>query len=223
VNTAYDGCNNGWNPDVSITSPAWDPASQNFAQSLSSVTPGFGQRSIPTLSSGDYPPVRSNAITNGQPDPTLQLPDFYDGFSIVPNGFANFNSFTQWDDLTTIDPQAAMTSFNQLPCPTTTNMPDAPVLPTQATGMFTTPTVPHPIARSVASHRSNANTNLHTCNYPGCGEILSRQGDLSRHRLKHGVPQHPCFFHGCNRRGPRAFYRADKLRDHQRKKHRMAI
>ncbi|KAF8846740.1 hypothetical protein BDZ45DRAFT_394472 [Acephala macrosclerotiorum] len=84
VSTAYDGCNNGWNPDVSIAPPAWDLASQGFAQSLSPV------------SSVDYPPVHSNAITNGQPDPTLQLPDFgvYNDFGVVPNCFANFNSFT---------------------------------------------------------------------------------------------------------------------------------
>ncbi|KAH6664205.1 hypothetical protein B0J14DRAFT_493928 [Halenospora varia] len=89
--------------------------------------------------------------------------------------------------------------------------------------MFTTPVVPRPIARRVASRRSNVNTNPYTCNYPGCGEIINRLGDFARHQQKHGVRQHPCLVHGCNRRGPRAFYRADKLRDHQRTKHKMAI
>jgi hypothetical protein len=226
VSTANNGWNNGWNPDVSIAPPAWDPASQGLAQSLSHVTPDFGQRFIPASSSVDYPPVHSNAIANGQPDPTLQRPDsgVYTDFGVVPNNFANFNSLTQWADLPAIDPQPTMTSFNnQLPFPTTTSMPAAPALPTHATSIFTAPALPHPIARRVTSRRSNVNTNPHTCNYPGCGEIITRLGDLTRHRQKHGVPQHPCIVHGCSRRGPRAFYRTDKLRDHQRKKHRMAI
>ena len=219
MSTANSGWNNGWNPDVSIAPPAWDPASQGFTQSLSHVTTGFGQRFITALSSVDYPSVHSNAIANSQPDPTLQLPDF----GVTSNGFANFNSFIQWDDSTAIDPQATMTSFNQLPFLAATSMPAAPALPTHATSMFTAPAVPRPIARRVASRRSNVNTNPHTCNYPGCGKIFARPGDLVRHRQQHGVPLHPCLVHGCNRRGSRAFYRADKLRDHQRKKHRMAI
>ncbi|KAH8592630.1 hypothetical protein B0O99DRAFT_517191 [Bisporella sp. PMI_857] len=80
-----------------------------------------------------------------------------------------------------------------------------------------------PIARGVTSRHSNVNTNPHTCDYPGCGEIITRRGDFIRHRQKHSAPRYPCTVHGCSRRGPRAFYRADKLRDHQRKKHRMAI
>jgi hypothetical protein len=225
VSTANNGWNNEWNLDVSFAPPAWDPAFQGFAQSLSHVTPGFGQRFILSLSSADYPPVYSNAIADGQPDPTLQLPDFgvYNDFGVVPNDFAICTSFTQLDDLTAIDPQKTMESFNQLPLSSTTSMPAAPALLTHATSMFTAPAVPRPSARRVASRRSNVNTNSHTCDYPGCGNIFARPGDLVRHRQQHGDPQHPCLVHRCNRRGSRAFYRADKLRDHQRKKHRMAI
>ncbi|CZR64508.1 uncharacterized protein PAC_14406 [Phialocephala subalpina] len=225
VSTANNGWNNEWNLDVSFAPPAWDPASQGLAQSLSHVTPGFGQRFIPALSSADYPPVYSNAIANGQPDPTLQSPDFgvYNDFGVMPNGFADLTSFTQWDDLTATDPQEIMASFNQLLLPTTTSMHAAPALPTNATSMFTAPAVPRPIARRVTSRRSNVNTNAHTCGYAGCGKIFARRGDLVRHGQQHGVPQHPCLIHGCNRRGIWAFYRADKLRDHQRKKHGIAI
>jgi hypothetical protein len=184
----------GWNPDVSIAPPAWDPASQGFAQSLSPVTPGFGQRLVPALSSVDYPPVHSNAIANGQPDPTLQLPGFgvYNDFGVVLDGSANFNSFTPWNDLTAIDPQAAMTSINnQLHFPTTTSMPAAPALPTHATSMFTAPAVPRPISRRGASRRSNVNTNPYTCNYLGCGKVFAHRGDLGRHGRQHVVPSAP--------------------------------
>jgi hypothetical protein len=220
VSTANNGWDNGWNSDASITPLAWDPVSQGFAQSSSHVTPGFGQRFIPALSSVDYPPVHSyNAIANGQSDSTLQLSDF----GATPNGFANFNSFIPWDDSTAVDPQATMTSFNQLPLPATTSAPAAPALRTHAASMFTAPAVPRPFAGRIMSRRSNVNTNPHTCNYPGCGKMFARPSDIVRHRQQHGVPQHPCPVHGCNRRGSRAFYRTDKLRDHQRKKHRMAI
>ncbi|KAH6705246.1 hypothetical protein BKA61DRAFT_739664 [Leptodontidium sp. MPI-SDFR-AT-0119] len=225
VGTPNNGWNNEWNLDVSVAPPTWDPASHGFAQSLSHVTSGFGQCFITTLNSADYPPVYSNAIGNGQPDPTLQLPGFgvYNDFVDMPNSFANYTSFTQWDESTAIDPQETMASFNQLPLPTTTGMPAALALPTHATSMFTAPAVPRPIARRVVPRRSNVNTNAHTCDSAGCGKIFTRPGDLARHRQQHGVPQHPCLIHGCNRRRSRAFYRADKLRDHQRKKHGIAI
>ncbi|PMD58521.1 uncharacterized protein K444DRAFT_531864 [Hyaloscypha bicolor E] len=85
--------------------------------------------------------------------------------------------------------------------------------------MFTAPAVPRPIARGVTSRRSNVDTNAHTCGYAGCGKMFARPGDLARHSKQHGIPQHPCDIPGCNRHGARAFYRADKLLDHQRKKH----
>jgi hypothetical protein len=222
VSTANDGWNNEWNPDVSFAPPSCDPASEGFAQSLSHVTPCFGQGA---LSSADYPPVYSNAIANGQPDSNLQLPGFgvHNDFGFMPNGFANLTSFAQWDDLTIIDPQETMASFNLLPLPTTTDMPAASALPTHATSKFNAPAVPRPIARRVASRRSNSNTHAHICDYVGCGKIFTRPGDLARHRQQHGVPQYPCLIHGCNRRHSKAFYRGDKLRDHQRKKHGIVI
>jgi hypothetical protein len=222
VSTPNNGLNNEWNLDVSFAYPAWDPASQDFAQSLSHVTQNFGQSFIPTLNSADN---LSNAVADGQLDPTLQLSDFgvNNDFSVIPNNFANPTSFTQWDDLTAVGLQETMASFNQLPLPTTTDIPAAPALPTSVTNMFTAPTMPLPIARGVVSRRSNGNNNTHTCNFTGCGKVFARLGDLARHSKHHGVPQHPCLIDGCNRHGPEAFYRADKLRDHQRRKHKMAI
>lgn len=210
----------GWNLDAPVAPPAWDPASQGFDQSLSDLGTGFGQRFTRALSSLDFPP----AIIDGQSDPTLQTPEFgvYSNFVAMPNDFANFNS-SQWDDLTVTDTQPTLTSFNQLSLPTIFSMSAAPALPINAASMFAAAAAPRPIARRVASPHSNVNANTHTCDYPGCGHIFGRVGDFVRHRKQHGVPQHPCPVHGCNRRGSRAFYRADKLRDHQRKKHRLTI
>jgi hypothetical protein len=212
--------NNGWNPDVSLAPFAWDLASQGFDQSLNDLTSGFAQPFTPALSSLDFPPT----IIDDQPDTTFQIPDFcvYSNDVVMSNDFANINS-SPWDDLTAIDTQPTMTSFNQLSLPTLSSMPAAPALSINATSMFTAPAMFRPIARTVASRHSNVNANTHTCDYPGCGHIFSRMGDFVRHRKQHGVPQHPCPVYGCNRRGSRAFYRADKLRDHQRKKHRMNI
>ncbi|KAE9373938.1 hypothetical protein N431DRAFT_337617 [Stipitochalara longipes BDJ] len=89
--------------------------------------------------------------------------------------------------------------------------------------MHSNPAVSSPVARRVPSHRSNANMTPHVCDNPGCSMTFNRLGDLVRHRQQHGNPQYPCLVHGCKRRGRKAFYRTDKLRDHQRKKHRMAI
>jgi hypothetical protein len=234
VSIANDGWNNEWNSNVSFAPPALDSAFQS-AQSLSYITPGFGQNFIPDLSSADYPPVYSNTIENGQLDPTVQFPDFdvYNEFGDY-NAFGVYNHFNavpdtpvypppltqwEWDDLTAIDPQESMESFNPLLLPTTTSMPAAPALPTHATNTLTVPTAPRPIARTAASRRSAASTNAYTCSYAGCGKMFTRPGDLARHTQQHGVPQHPCLIHRCNRRGDNAFYRADKLRDHQRRKH----
>jgi hypothetical protein len=208
--------NNEWDigrvSDVSIAPPAWQLASRGFDDSLSHVEPGFDQGFIPAFSSIDYPPVHSNAVSNSQPNPALQLFDFgvYNDFGVVPNQLASFNSFTQWDDSLAIDPQATMTSFNQLSPPITNST-------------FTTHAVPSPVASGMTYRGSNINTNPYTCDYPGCGKSFARSSDLVRHGQQHGVPQHPCLVDGCNRRGSKAFYRADKLRDHQRKKHRMTI
>ena len=172
-------------------------------------------------------------IASGQPDPTLQPHDFvghndidvYNDFNVMPDDFAYSNSLnvTQWHDSTAIDPPETMASFNQLPLPIFTGMSDALALPTDATSGFTTPAVPLPIARTEAPRRSNVNNNTHICDSAGCGKTFTRPSDLARHRHQHGVPGHPCLVNGCNRRRSRAFFRADKLHEHQRKRHGMNV
>jgi hypothetical protein len=244
-----NGWNKEWNLDASFAPLANDSVPQDFAQNLSHVTPTLEQN-FTAWSSADYPPVYPNAIESGPLDSTFQLPDFgtYNDFGLMPaNNFvnitpytqwndlttldpqenvANFNQlippatpYTQWDDLTAIDPQDNMASFNQGLLPTTTSTPKTPVLPANGTNMSTAFEVPRHNAGAVRSRRSNINTAAHTCGYTGCGKVFTRPGDLARHNLQHGLPQHPCLVRGCNRRGPRAFYRTDKLVEHQRKRH----
>ncbi|CZR60527.1 uncharacterized protein PAC_10423 [Phialocephala subalpina] len=66
------------------------------------------------------------------------------------------------------------------------------------------------------SHRFN-------CTHPNCNANFNRIGDLRRHDRVHGPPAHPCTIAGCTRRGGNAFYRRDKLLNHLRKKHGMAV
>jgi hypothetical protein len=75
----------------------------------------------------------------------------------------------------------------------------------------------------VSFHEWNADTKASPlqCSFPGCATTVSRSFDLSRHMKKHSPPEYPCSVSGCDRKGNRAFYRLDKLRDHQHKQHGM--
>ena len=68
------------------------------------------------------------------------------------------------------------------------------------------------------------NGNRFMCSHPGCNKTFSRIGDRRRHLEKqHGPPQHSCSSRNCNKKGLNGFRRPDKLRDHQRKVHGMAV
>ena len=72
--------------------------------------------------------------------------------------------------------------------------------------------------------RTRRTTAQFYCPFPGCSVTFTRKGDLRRHRLnQHRAPQHDCPVNGCDRKGAQGFRRNDKLIDHQRKKHKMAI
>lgn len=60
------------------------------------------------------------------------------------------------------------------------------------------------------------------CDFPGCRSkaVFKRKYELMRHRKKHDKKDtFPCPVLGCDRSGPRAFYRLDKLHDHMRRNH----
>lgn len=69
----------------------------------------------------------------------------------------------------------------------------------------------------------NAKVNINHYQCPLCSTTCVRDGDLSRHMKKHLPPQYDCLVNGCERHGHKAFYRKDKLLDHQRKKHGMPV
>lgn len=234
-----------WKPDYQESVQSLIPVTQGFGQpynsapSLVNYPPGnaniiTNDQLSPFLqfpefglcdNFGDVP----DAIADGQPGTALQLPDpaLHNNYDIVPNGDSNFHPFFLLDNSTALDPQLTITSLDQLSFSTTTSMPAVPASLTHVSNITAThavhPAALHPVVNGVATRRPNRNTTPYICDYPGCGISITRQGDFLRHKQKHDVPGFPCLVHGCGRRGRRAFYRADKLRDHQRKKHRMAI
>jgi hypothetical protein len=62
----------------------------------------------------------------------------------------------------------------------------------------------------------SAPSNRVACSY-GCGKTFRRAGDCRRHMKKHGPPGFICTLPGCNM----PFYRADKLRDHLKRGHKI--
>lgn len=75
----------------------------------------------------------------------------------------------------------------------------------------------------VRTARPHAQPKEHRCDR--CLGAFSRAGDLRRHYRVH-FPDYRtfhCRFEGCNRNGPRGFYRRDKFRDHQRQAHHFGV
>lgn len=171
----------------------------------------------------------TSAVTNGQPDAFFQLRDngVYNNFGAVPNGSIDLNSFAQGNDVTVINSHPAVPIFNELSFPAIPGMSNTLAWPAHDATMLTAhdvqPVVRPLVASRVASRNSNVNTAPYICDYSGCGEPFRRRGDFLRHKQKHDIPHLPCPVQGCIRRGSRAFYRIDKLRDHLRNKHRMAV
>lgn len=81
-------------------------------------------------------------------------------------------------------------------------------------------TSPYAAAQAVST---NTAQNRFQCTHPSCDADFHRVGDLRRHQRAHGAPAYPCTVNGCVRRGSNAFHRRDKLLDHMRKKHGLAV
>ena len=80
-----------------------------------------------------------------------------------------------------------------------------------------------PTSIAAATTPVNSNGVRLACTHPGCTATSARLRDLQRHMKKHSPPQHDCPVNGCDRKGDNAFPRKDKLRDHLRQKHKMAV
>lgn len=63
------------------------------------------------------------------------------------------------------------------------------------------------------------NGERHACTYLGCPATFTRFSDLRRHAQMHSPARLQCHFENCDKR----FYRVDKLREHLRRKHEMAV
>jgi hypothetical protein len=75
------------------------------------------------------------------------------------------------------------------------------------------------LATPVATLAPINHSEREACTHIGCTATFRRPSDLRRHTGMHSPPKLLCLFKSCERR----FYRLDKLRDHQRKKHKTAV
>lgn len=147
----------------------------------------------------------------------LEDPELFSMFSNDNLGHENSITGTENDLLFSTSSSTAMSasSSNQM-----TNNTTAPALASLTSLHPPTHVAPQATA---ALPTTNNTSNRFNCIHPGCNASFNRHGDLRRHDRVHGPPGYACSVNGCARRGMNAFYRRDKLLDHQRRKHGMAV
>lgn len=74
-----------------------------------------------------------------------------------------------------------------------------------------------------ATTPSSVNTSPDRLSCPECFKTFGRAGDLKRHQGMHLPRKYHCRQQGCKRNGGKGFYRRDKLRAHQKKRHGMHL
>ncbi|KAL9116570.1 MAG: hypothetical protein Q9187_006904 [Circinaria calcarea] len=118
------------------------------------------------------------------------------------------------------------TAFNDLTLPANVAVGTEPT-PTTGTCSNITASIGQPVAirpTNVVAATPSINPNgRFTCTHTGCTTTFTRIRDRDRHMGKHSSRQHDCPINDCNRKGDKAFYRLDKLHDHQRQKHKMTV
>jgi hypothetical protein len=122
-------------------------------------------------------------------------------------GIGDFDSFENFPSTATTvsgmngyantDIQTTVSAFDSLPLPPAGITPPAP--------------------------RADINAKRLMCPRTGCTTTFARPGDLRRHTRKHLKHEYHCPVDNCDRKGDKAFYRRDKLLDHQRKVHGMTV
>jgi hypothetical protein len=192
--------------NADFNSPSLASAYQWVPQSFNHITAnGYNFNctvNSPSLILDDETFLYPNAIVDGQFDATFQLPNFssnidFDG-SDSSNNYTSISTTTsQLNDSASTDTQTTVTNFTKLPILAASN--------------------------TAAATSTNVNTNRLTCDQPGCTTTFARADVLRRHKKMHDTPEHPCLVDNCDRKGDKAFYRLDKLQNHQRKKHRLSV
>jgi hypothetical protein len=192
---------------------AYQPVAQNASQ-IAADRDYFNRSGISSLTFDNFAFARSDSIADGQFDTTLQLPDLSSNIDVgLSNGFDGFNGFGGPNSFN--NSTAFFATASELNGFANTNTQKA---------VIDFAKVPIPFSSStLAPSATNAQTNRFECDHSGCTATFSRAGDLVRHNKKHGIPEYPCLVNNCDRKGDKAFYRPDKLRDHQRMKHKMAV
>jgi hypothetical protein len=207
---------NGRQTNAAINSPSLSSAYQPVTQSSGHITADrdyFNCSALSSLTFDDYAFPYSNPIADGQFNSTFQLPDFSSINDVGgSNGFGGFNGF---EGSNGFNSTVFSTTASELNSSANTDTPNTVAgfaklsLPSRST--------------TTAPSSTSANANRFICDQSGCTATFARAGDLTRHSKKHGVPEYPCLVNNCDRKGDKAFYRPDKLHDHQRKKHKMTV
>jgi hypothetical protein len=176
-------------------SSAYQQASQCFAH-ITADRDYLNYHIIPPLTFNDRAVSYSNVPTFEQLDGTLHLSEFSSS-NYLAGSIDSSITQSQSQSSASTDDQLTATNFTKLPVPISS------------------------ITTAPAS--TDINISRFKCDHPDCTKTFARSGDLRRHSKKHGTPEYPCLINGCDRIGDKAFYRSDKLHDHQRKIHQMKV
>jgi hypothetical protein len=203
------------NPAINLPylSSAYQPVTQN-ASHITTDREYFTRSGISYLTFDNFAFPRSDSIADRQFDTTFQLPGISSNIDVGDsNGFDCFNDFGGPNDFngTTAFRTAASELNDSANTDTQKTVTDFAKVPIPFSSITTAPS------------GANAQTNRFVCDHSGCTATFARAGDFARHSKKHGIPEYPCIVNNCDRKGDKAFYRPDKLRDHQRMKHKMAV
>jgi hypothetical protein len=185
------------------------PISESLASGEHSLQPGPVVRypSRYSLCLGRYP-NETHGIT-GLPHENL-LPEAW---------------FDQFEDSHDVlgDPQSTLTELNSFwDVPEHSFDPFVPVLPTLAADKlpaYSGPTSAHAVHGFTPEPTPQANSKETMRCLQGCPGSFRRPGDYRRHMRKHEKPRYKCVVVDCDK----TFYRADKLRDHIKKGHKLTL
>ncbi|KAI9741059.1 MAG: hypothetical protein M1834_002772 [Cirrosporium novae-zelandiae] len=147
------------------------------------------------------------AMMNLSPPPSVEQ----NQLSMMETGIGFPNSVVPNPNASQYPPQRHY-SFGQ-------STPNPAYQPTTSSPSLAYSNSPHPHPQP----QSNSLPNSLNC--PNCDQTFTRPADLSRHSGIHDPSRRvfSCLISGCPHTGSRAFYRRDKLLDHQRKKHNLWV